>query len=374
MHILRAQFLSFSFITLISVSGSTIADLIPGPRWIRPGESLTINPRDTLQGWGDVDGHLINHGLIYAPQRASIFVGGILDNYGNIVVDEAFSIRGGSGNGVNRKIINHTGGNILLSGYMDFYSNDAYFENAGHMRVIRGLGHLVSGYTEGFTAGVLGGTIKNTGTFVLDRDNGSNLCLNWARATIINEGVFEVKKGSICDFGEYPDPEGETIYRQTKGETIVDGVFGAHKITLQGGTLSGTGTILNMPSINSSARLNVSPGTTGSPFGTLTLIPESHNGYVDFSRGTIMIELGGLYPAHDQLHVEGECILGNVKINVSLRDGFVPKAGDSFTLLSANSVTDFGVPIESRLDLPELPSGLSWQVINDGTTVKLNVQ
>lgn len=257
---------------------------------------------------------------------------------------------------------------------MDFYSNDAYFENAGHMRVIRGLGHLVSGYTEGFTAGVLRGTIKNTGTFVLDRDNGSNLCLNWARATIINEGVFEVKKGSICDFGEYPDPEGETIYRQTKGETIVDGVFGAHKITLQGGTLSGTGTILNMPSINSSARLNVSPGTTGSPFGTLTLIPESHNGYVDFSRGTIMIELGGLYPAHDQLHVEGECILGNVKINVSLRDGFVPKAGDSFTLLSANSVTDFGVPIESRLDLPELPSGLSWQVINNGTTVKLNVQ
>jgi hypothetical protein len=372
--------LPFSFITLISLCVTATADLIENPESIPVGQSLTVNPQDTLSigptsihpagASISIRGTLINQGQVNALKNGSsggnIYVQGILSNSGNIFADGALSITGD-------KIINQAGGNIILSGYMDMYNNNAYFENAGRMSVIGALGHRV--YPGGFTAGVLRGTIKNTGTFILDRDNVSNICLNYERAVLINEGVFEVKKGSTCDFGAaQAGGDTWTEYRQTKGETIVDGIFGAHKITLQGGTLSGTGTILNMPSINSSARLNVSPGTTGSPFGTLTLIPESHNGYVDFSRGTITIELGGLYPAHDQLHVEGEFILGNVKINVSLRDGFVPKAGDSFTLLSANSVTDFGVPIESRLDLPALPSGLSWQAVNDGITVKLNVQ
>src|SRR5690606_11498339 len=207
------------------------------------GESLTVGYRDTLYTRPNstypsgvslsVRGSLINEGQVNALNqgpRGDIYVSGTLTNYGNIFADKAFSITASTTGG---SIRNEPGGSIILGGYIDMYSDNAYFENAGHMRIIRGLGHVVSGYLQGFTAGLLRGTIKNTGMFVLDRDNGLNLCLNYGKVTIINEGIFEVKKGSTCDFGGVPDPEGETIYRQTKGETIVDGVFGAHKITLQ---------------------------------------------------------------------------------------------------------------------------------------------
>lgn len=86
--------------------------------------------------------------------------------------------------------------------------------------------------------------------------------------------------------------------------------------------------------------------------------------------GRLVIELGGSAPGtgHDRLVVSGSATLGGV-LSVSLLDGFVPAAGDTFEVLTATSIVgDFEIAF-----LPTLPDGLvmTESIVTDGPAARV---
>ena len=111
---------------------------------------------------------------------------------------------------------------------------------------------------------------------------------------------------------------------------------------LAGGVLKGTGTL--NADVNNLAG-TVSPGL--SP-GILTIDGD----YAQGAAGTLSMDIGGTVPGasgHDQLVVTGMATLGGT-LNASLVNGFVPAAGNSFTLIKAGSVS-------GTFDTTNLPAG-----------------
>ena len=80
------------------------------------------------------------------------------------------------------------------------------------------------------------------------------------------------------------------------------------------------------------------------------------------------VELGGTTPGtqHDQLVVNGTATLGGT-LKVSFTGGFTPSLGDTFTILTATSVTGTFAAVEE-------PNGLSFAVAYNPTSVVLTAQ
>ncbi len=92
--------------------------------------------------------------------------------------------------------------------------------------------------------------------------------------------------------------------------------------------------------------------------------------YFQYSDGALNIDLAGTTAdtQYDQLITTGTSFLAG-KLGVSLVSGFVPAAGNSFTVLSAGSIIGkFGT-----FDLPQLTAGLVWNINTTTTAVTLSV-
>ncbi len=85
-----------------------------------------------------------------------------------------------------------------------------------------------------------------------------------------------------------------SVYTQTSGSTALNGggITSSTQLNINGGTLSGTGTIAGGVSITSGAIL--SPGSPGFSPGTINIT----GNYVQSPTGTYLAEIGGL-TAHD---------------------------------------------------------------------------
>jgi len=332
-----------------SIAFSVKADTIVNP----VGESMDVAGQqyDDLNNYGEVN---VN----------DAYINGAFNNYGNVIARGAFSIASGEGNGSNVRIINHPAGNMVVMGYMDFYSADSIFENAGRFSAID------SWYTmfpEPFTL-LLRGTIKNTGSFLIDKPRPRNACeqgpFPGSRA-IENEGKFEISQDTNCNFSER-GYSNITRYNQDGGELKVDGYFATDDTRINGGTISGAGTIegLDYRLLN---KVTLSPG---SPIGTLSIT--SNRPYLFCGKCSIDIELSGVADS-DRLQINSRFFITGWRLNVLLRDGYVPQQGDSFDIINAdNGIVIFG-NTSSYSNLPELPGGLGWDVQNDGTTITLSV-
>jgi hypothetical protein len=85
---------------------------------------------------------------------------------------------------------------------------------------------------------------------------------------------------------------------------------------------------------------------------------------------SVRLALGGTTPGsqYDRLQVEDVAELGGT-LQVSLKDGFTPQAGQSFTVMTYESrVGQF-----ATVDLPPLPFGLLWDVQYGATSLRLVV-
>jgi hypothetical protein len=208
-------------------------------------------------------------------------------------------------------------------------NNSGTFTNS-----IRGLGLSNEG----------GSTINNldSGTFHADQVVNSS-------GQISNAGTFDISAtGAIGDTG------GGT-YTQTNGSTIVNGQLAASVIDIQGGSLSGTGTLTGPVTIGAEA--SVGPGNS---LGTMTI-----TGNLD-QFGTLAIELGGP-SAFDVLDVSGIANLGG-DLNVSILPGYTPLAGDSFGILTAaGGISGTFDPLNG----PALPGRLEWFVNYNPANVTL---
>lgn len=136
----------------------------------------------------------------------------------------------------------------------------------------------------------------------------------------------------------------------SNGTLLVNGsIGGAGVVTVAGGTLGGTGSIAGIVVQNAGS---VAPGASA---GLLSLLDD----YAQIG-GSLDIEIAGTNSAsqYDVLSIGGQASLGGT-LNVTT-NGYVPAAGDSFTILAAAS----GISgTFSLVNLPPLSSPeLGWQV------------
>jgi len=254
-------------------------------------------------------------------------------------------------------------------GYMDFYSNDSLFKNNGKFSAIDSLYNSNYYYPEPFTL-LFRGTIKNTGSFLIDKPRSSNSCERAEEGAIYNYGKFEITQGSNCNFTE---GSGQSNFIQDDGELKVDGNFATHNTKINQGTITGSGSIVGLNYFIGD-KVTLSPG---SPIGTLSVaiaadsLPGFSNAPAVCFRCSIDIELAGA-SLNDRLQVtnNSSLILYQWTLNVLLREGYVPHQGDSFDIIMANAISEHSTP---NYNLPKLPSGLNWDVYNNGTKITLSV-
>lgn len=170
-------------------------------------------------------------------------------------------------------------------------------------------------------------TNTSVGNFTLQ--NGASLT---ATGDFTNAGSISVTNGStFTTSGTYTQSGGLT--------TLGDSVLAADTVDVEGGTLSGTGTI--DASVMMAGELDV--GVAGSP-GVLTITG-------DYAQtGVLVIEIGGTTPGvdFDQLHVSGRATFAGGTLTIRLINGFFPDPSvpDTFPIITFgrhDSTDDFAV-------------------------------
>lgn len=290
---------------------------------------------------------------------------GTFTNAGQVRIGEGTSF----GNFSNRtppaaQYVQQAGGTTHIDG--TFQVGGAKVENAGSMTV-----GTTGAYLQAFNKFVpVVSTTVNTGTFA----NAGSTVINAGTFTnygglansgtiqvgvvgpgavinhggVVNTGTFEVAAaGQVTGSGSY-------VQTAAAAQTIVNGTF-AHNISLQAGTLSGTGTIQG--TVQNSGGLLL-PGNNG--LGTLTIKGQYAQGF----GGTFGVNLAGLSQGvtYGLLAVQGTgaaVTLGG-SLKVALLNGFSPSLGNTFGVLTCTGCTISG-GLRS-LSLPTLASGLDWSV------------
>jgi cyclophilin family peptidyl-prolyl cis-trans isomerase len=92
--------------------------------------------------------------------------------------------------------------------------------------------------------------------------------------------------------------------------------------------------------------------------------------YFQYSDGTLSLQIAGptVDTQYDKLTSSSTAFLAG-KLQISLINGFTPSLGNSFNVLTANSIVgNFNI-----YDLPSLPSGQAWRIDQTGTAITLTV-
>lgn len=348
-----------STIALLAVYGqSGEATVINGIK-ITAGQSVTISTTDTVQGSvRNSLGTITNNGVINANGMTH---SGTLHNHGIINVNHSdFLVPAGL-----PKIVNYADGAITItSGMIHLYNSQGIIENAGKLNITNLVGDGSDIRDDHI---ILRGTVKNTGILSFSRMSSTNLCNYGGQSfNIVNEGTFELSEGSYCDLAEDIDTSnGYTTFTQNNGEARINGIFGAHSININAGTLSGNGTLRGTFADDTfHYGVTIAPGA---PIGMLTLAPSADNPYLICSKCSVNIDIND--PTnYDRLNVDSDFYLNNWTLNVNLRDGYVPAAGTQFTIVSSPSLY---VKNSYTSNLPTLPNGRTWSVQNTGTELIL---
>jgi len=270
--------------------------------------------------------------------------GGDITVVGDLVAPN-FQLRNGTLTGTNRL----TGTLAWLSGHLRGQHTVA---NGGLLRIESGGDHVL----QGTLTNQSGGTLRwSGGRFFLD--NGSTL-LNQAGGLFdklsdeglqesgagpnrfVNQGVFRKSGGAFSAPIQVPTHNEGTIdllsgvlsfppgYTQTVGTTRLSGgsLATGDPILLQGGSLTGTGTVSG-PLVNSA---QVNPGSGP---GTLRI----EGNYTQTSTGVLNLDLAGLAPeAQDLLVVSGRAQLDG-RLVTTLSGGFVPPSNRTFVVVTAGT-------------------------------------
>jgi hypothetical protein len=290
---------------------------------------------------------------------------GTFTNAGQVRIGEGTSF----GNFSNRtppvaQYIQQTSGTTHIHG--TFQVGGAKVENAGSMTVgSTGTYHQAfNKFVPVISTTVNNGTFANAGSTVINAGTFTN------HGTLANSGTVQVgvvgpaaviNHGAIANTGTFEvaaaghvSGTGSYVQNAAAAQTIVNGTF-AHNITLQAGTLTGTGTIQGTVQNNGGLLL---PGNNG--LGTLTIKGQYAQGF----SGTFGVNLAGLSQGvnYGLLAVQGTgaaVTLGG-GLKVGLLNGFSPSLGNTFGVLTCTGCTISG-GLRS-LSLPTLASGLDWSV------------
>ncbi|MCX6874731.1 MAG: choice-of-anchor D domain-containing protein, partial [Verrucomicrobia bacterium] len=211
--------------------------------------------------------------------------------------------------------------------------------NHGQLKLVESITTLDEGLTNH-------GTIDNAGTLVNDSPPPGPQA---ATGSILNDGgTFVLRQGGAV--------AGTGTYFQTAaaGETRVNGTLTASDITLRGGSLTGSGTLVGPVTLGGTggAGVTVQPGNST---GTLTI-----DGNLAVNPSTFIIELAG--PADfDRLVVTGNASFTHSTVIFRLVGGYAPATGDSFTWLTTGGSASGLGGLNWRVEAPDGAGGFyTW--------------
>ena len=317
--------------------------------------------------------------------------------------------------GASSKIIDSSGGNILaafatnnagasfgISGGRNF-TTGGNFTNNGTLTVGSSSKFVVTGNLSNFSGSTLtGGTYNVTGTLQF---NGANIVTNAANITltgtsslIVNQtsgnglanfaanaaaGVFSLQSGrtlttagSFSNAGTLTIGSGSTftvggtgVFTQTGGKTTDDGtVTDSGGFSLQGGSLFGKGMITGAVTSSSGGAIN--PGDSSTATGILT-----DKGAYTQNTGALDISIGGTTAGtqYDVFNPTSAKLSG--ALNTTLINGFVPNAGQTFTIMNFGSETGTFASCDGRSGGTTCPinSAEHFNIIYNPTDVQLTV-
>ncbi|TXE15716.1 T9SS type A sorting domain-containing protein [Psychroserpens burtonensis] len=338
----------------------------------------TINNSGTLNILSNLDnsGSLTNTGTLDID---------FLDNTGIITNSLTLNLSGFIDNN-NGTITNTAAGTLTIENFSDLF-NSGTITNIG---TLDNLGTLLSfdtldnsgTFNNSGTADILSeldnsGALTNTGTLDIDFLDNTGIITN--SLTLNLSGFIDNNNGTITN----------TVAGTLTIENFSD-LFNSGTIT-NIGILDNLGTLLNFDTIDNSGTLNNSGAIDSPSFdfdnsGTLTGINTSHqrdfnnagvlspgnspgtytfnDSYTHESTATLTTELEST-TNFDIVAVTGTANLSGT-LDVNLLNGFTPSLGDTFTILTAGTVS-------GTFATTNLPTGYTWSVNYSATEVVLEV-
>lgn len=286
----------------------------------------------TIRGTGVIPTHTTNYGLIKADEpNAALETTTTLINWGTVAAVDTGIVRCALMN-------QHWSGGTMTGG--TWYAGPgstlrligANITNNNAEMILDGPGSAI--YSDDGTTRALTNLarIDSTGHFSIQ--NGRDFAtpaelLNCEGRLSVGEACSMVVNGTYTQQGW--NPAGHNY--DGHGWTEVNGVLwpiAAAPIDIQGGTLSGNGTVVGW--VVSGARID--PGTS---VGLLTI----DGGYTQTEDGALYIEIGGREEGeYDHLQVNGPAELAGT-IWIRMLEGFTAVAGDTFQVMSCDSRAGF---------------------------------
>jgi hypothetical protein len=286
---------------------------------------------------------------------------GILSGDGNVTVSGMFVWTGGT---MENAGITHSSGEMQITGSGTKWLNDSRTLRNGGDGIFSGTGQIRTNGLSTFEtlSGAMfdaQGDVKfdqvgqqyihfnNAGTFVKSAGSGTTTM----EVDFNNTGTLEVRTGTLLF---------TRSFIQTAGTTALLGgnLRTTQILDIQGGTLSGSGTITGDVSNGG----QISPGLS---VGILTIGGD----YTQTAMGELQIDIGGLSPSadFDRLSITGTATLAGA-LQVSLINGFLPLLGNTFQIVSY-AFND------GNFDTTNYPSlgDLGWSISYGSTATVLSV-
>ncbi|HME72198.1 MAG TPA: PEP-CTERM sorting domain-containing protein, partial [Myxococcota bacterium] len=250
-------------------------------------------------------GNTTNTGTFQADSGSTLFMNGTLTNYNA----GTSTLTGGTYNALSGAIqFSQAGGGAVIA------------TNAATILLSGASAQIADGSGNDILRNFLG---TNSGSFTIQ--NGANLTT--ASTGFSNSGTVTIGPNSTFTVG------GSNDYAQSGGTTTLTSgtstlvVASGHSVSLNGGTLNGSGTIQGKL-VNSGLVLPGLPGQAG----VLTVT----GNYTENPASTLSIQLGGPTAGTDfsQLSVLGTALLKGT-LDVSLINGFTPSTNEQFVILTS---------------------------------------
>ena len=281
----------------------------------------TTNNSNALAGLNNI----VAAGSFTLADDANFTTAANLTNSGKLIIESGstFSVAGTLSNLSSGTL---TGGAYTVAGTLQLTSaNGDITTNAATLTLSGTTAKILDG-----TSNALSTFNNNTGSLTLSAGAG----LETAASTFTNSGTVDVAKGSTLEIG------GTTFgYSQSAGTTTVDGTVigkGAAGFSVTGGTVQGAGAIKANVSIGGSGTTpTINVGDVGKA-GLLTITGT----YTQLSTATMNVSIGGtaVGTQYSQLKVSGTASLGGT-LTAALINSFTPTVGQTFTILTAKSVS-----------------------------------
>jgi hypothetical protein len=355
-----------------------------------------------------IDSTLSNFGILNSNAGSLLRIGGTLNNFGTLNSAGKFAFVDYSA-GVVNNYNTFTNANTDNANYFKLLNNCNTFTNSGFLNLLllQNTGEATnnSGATLGVDSLSNTGTLSNSGTIVTDAqgtitnsgalDNSGTLHCGMG-GTLNNSGLLNNSgtllsglhlnnsgnlnnsgtlqsgpamsinnSGTVNNSGAFTLNFGNTVtgtgtYIQTAGQTVNNGNISQSSIRIEGGSLSGTGTITGNLTIGSGASVN--PGN--SP-GTLTV-----NGDVT-SDGALVFEIAGLDSGlYDMLNINGNANFTGGHITVNFINGFHAAAGNHWDFLSSKTISGWD---KLHITVNGLGTGLGWTLTHSHGKARLSI-